>query len=75
MFQPGLKPGEIRTEKLGVNAEYTVTVSAVAGGSFTQVKVTDAQGRTVQSKVHQFEDTALRQYEGLIAAPAAEDEA
>lgn len=65
MAQPMLTPGEIRTGKLAADDQFGVAVYAVAGGAFTQVKVTDEKGRTVQCRVHQFETLALDHFDEL----------
>lgn len=64
MAQPMLKPGEVRKAP-AVDEGFTVEVSYVAGGSFTQVVLRDPQGNRVFSRNHQFDTDALKQFEEL----------
>lgn len=68
-----LTPGEIRTAALAAHEGYQVTVNSVAGGSFTQVRVADADGKTVLVNNHQFEGSALQQFDELTATATADD--
>lgn len=70
-----LKPGEVRTAPAAANPEHTVTAEYVAGGSFVQVKVTDAEGKWLYNRSHQFSSSALAEYDRLTNGPVDEMEA